>query len=77
MSIECGIIEGHLGIKADQSFATWKLWSRNNGEWIHLDKIGVALAGDLHQSGGDDAELLEEFTAQADAEAESARLEGE
>ena len=77
MSIKCGIIEGHLRVEADQSFATWKLWRWNDGEWIHLDKIGVALACDLHEPSGNHAELLQQLTAQADTEAESARLEGE
>ena len=77
MSIECRIVEGDLRIQADQPFAPRKLWCRNNGERIHLNKIGIALTRDLHKAGCNRAELLEEFTAQADAEAESARLEGE
>jgi hypothetical protein len=77
VSIKRGIVKGHLGVEADQSFATWKLWRWNDGERIYLNKIGVTLAGDLYESGGNHAELLEEFTAQADAKAESARLEGE
>jgi hypothetical protein len=77
VSIKCGIIEGHLRVEADQSFATWKLWRWNDGEWIHFYKVGIALSRDLHEPSGNDAELLEEFTAQTNTEAESTRLEGE
>jgi hypothetical protein len=77
MSIKSGIVKGHLRIEADQPFTTGQLWCWNDGKGIHLNKIGVTLAGDLYEAGGNHAELLEELAAQADAETESARLEGE
>jgi hypothetical protein len=75
MSIECGIVKRHFRVEADESFATWKLGRWNHGEGIHLNKISVTLARNLYEAGGNQAELLEQLTAQSNAEAESARLE--
>ena len=76
MSIECRIVERHLGVEADQSLATRKLGRWNHGERIHLNEVGVALARNLHEASGNDTELLKKFPVQPNAEAESARLEG-
>ena len=77
MTVKCGVVNCDLRIKANESFAAWKLGRWNNSERVHLNEIGIRFARNADEARCDRDELLEEITACTDAEPEASRLEGE
>jgi len=75
--VECGVIEGDLGVKADQTLASGQIGGRDNGKRIDFDEVGVCVASNADEPRSDHDKLLEEFARQANAKAETTRLEGE